>query len=391
VTASAVAAVLAVGLLSTIPAAANADARCGHGQTALAAEVCAASGDARGAKVLRTVQSVKEKYGARAVLFGVWQHGKPLVTGALGTSMPGVRASSDDHVRIGNVTESMMTTVLMKLVERHKIALSDTVAKWLPDVPHGDQVTILQLANGTSGYASFYTDAWTANFRADPFRHWTVDEEIAGGADQPLDFAPGTNWRFSDTNFMILGKVLEKAGGAPFATQLTHDVLAPLDLGDTAMTTTSAIPSPVLHGYDAERGDYQDSTFWSISWAANIGNTTSTIGDLAVWARALGKGTLLTSASHKQQFAPTTAGLGSFTDAQYYALGMVVSNGWIISNPNVPGYWDAVAYLPSKDMAIVLVVTAGQSSPQGPHYAIAGFDAVADLLTPSNRPQFPYG
>jgi hypothetical protein len=71
-------------------------------------------------------------------------------------------------------------------------------------------------------------------------------------------------------------------------------------------------------------------------------------------------------------------------------MGTIVSNGWIISNPNVPGYWDAVAYLPSKDLTIVLIVTAGQTSPPGTHYAIAGFDAVADMLTPSNRPGFPY-
>lgn len=387
--ASVVLAALVLGLLGA-PAAANADARCGQGKTALAADVCATTGDARGAKVLSIVKAVKAKYAARAVLFGVWQHGKPLVTGALGTSSPGVPASRDDHVRIGNVTETMLTTLLMKLVERHKISLTDTVAKWLPDVPHGDGVSIQQLATSSSGYASFYTDAWTANFRADPFRHWTVDEEIAGGADQPLDFAPGTNWRFSDTNFMILGKILEKAGGASIATQLTDTIFAPLDLGETAMTTTSAIPSPVLHGYDPERGDYQDATFWSIDWAANIGNTTSTIDDLAVWERALGKGTLLTKASHRQQLGPTTASLGPFNQAQYYAMGTIVSNGWIISNPNVPGYWDAVAYLPSKDLTIVLIVTAGQTSPPGTHYAIAGFDAVADMLTPSNRPGFPY-
>lgn len=390
-TASVATAVLALGLIGTAPIAANADARCGRGMTALAADVCAAAGDARGAKVLGVVGDVKATYGARAVLFGVWQHGKPVVTGALGTSSPGVPASRDDHVRIGNVTEAMTTTLLMQLVEQHKISLKDTVAKWLPDVPHGDRVTIQQLVTCTSGYASFYTDAWTANFQADPFREWTVDEEIAGGADQPLDFEPGTSWRFSDTNFMILGKILEKAGGDTVARQLTEGVFAPLDLAETTMTPTSAIPSPVLHGYDPERGDYQDSTFWSMSWAAGIGDTTSTIDDLAVWSRALGKGTLLTKASHKQQLAPTTAKLGSFNDAQFYAMGFTVSNGWLISNPNVPGYWDAVAYLPSKDMSIVMIVTAGQSSPPGTHYAIAGFDAVADLLTPSNRPKFPYG
>jgi CubicO group peptidase (beta-lactamase class C family) len=246
------------------------------------------------------------------------------------------------------------------------------------------------LASSTAGYASFYTDAWTAAFQADPFRAWTPAELISISTSQPMDFAPGTSWSFSDSNFVILGQVLAKAGRAPVPQQIQRLILNPLHLHDTQMTPTSYIPSPVLHAYDSERGDNQDSTFWSISWAPNNGDMTSDLSDLGQWAKTLGTGALLSAKSRARQFAPGTVGLGPFTTPKlYYGLGGLVANKWIFAEPGLIGYTGTVAYLPAQKLSVVIFTTANPDAPPGGQYALSIFNQVAPTLAPSSPPEVP--
>jgi CubicO group peptidase (beta-lactamase class C family) len=293
------------------------------------------------------------------------------------------------HFRIGNVTETFECTLLLQLVDQGKIRLDDPVSKWLPSLPNANKVTVGMLASSTAGYASFYTDQWTREFDADPFRAWTPDELISISTSQPLDFAPGTSWKFSDSNFVILGQVLEKAGGAPVPAQLQKLILGPLGLHNTNMTPTSYIPSPVLHAYNSERGNYQDSTFWSISWAPNNGDMTSDLADLGVWAKALGTGSLLSSSSHASQFAPNTVGLGPLTSKFYYGLGAIVSNGWYLAEPGLIGYTGLVSYQPASKISVVIFTTTQPNAPPGGQFAASIFNHVGSLLDPSSPPEIP--
>ena len=364
-------------------------ARCSSNQTAVAADVCVAKGDARARKVLAEIRALQTQYSLKSVVFGVWDGDTPLVSGAIGGSYPGVAADRAMHFRIGNVTETFETTLLLQLVDRGKIRLDDPVSKWLPSLPNANGVTVGMLASSTAGYASFYTDQWTSEFDADPFRAWTPEELISISTDQPMDFAPGTSWAFSDSNFVILGQVLAKAGGAPVPAQIQKLILNPLGLRNTRMTPTSYIPPPVLHAYDAERGDYQDSTFWSISWAPNNGDMTSDLSDLGRWARALGTGSLLSARSHARQFAPDTVGLGPLTSKFYYGLGAIVSNGWRLAEPGLIGYTGLVSYQPAKKLSVVIFTTANPDAPPGGQYAASMFNQVGAVLDPSSPPDLP--
>ncbi len=366
-----------------------ATARCSGNQVEAGTGVCVTNGNRVVLEVVDEVRALQAQYSLKAVIFGVWQGIRPLVSGALGTSYPGVPANRRMHFRIGNTTETFETTLLLQLVDRGKIRLSDPVSKWFPSLPNASKVTVGMLASSTSGYASFYTNQWTAEFDADPFRAWTPEELISIGTSQPLDFAPGTSWTFSDTNFVILGQILAKAGGAPVPVQIQRGILHPLHLDDTQMTPSSYIPSPVLHAYDSERGDYQDSTFWSISWAPNNGDMTSDLADLGVWARALGTGSLLSASSHARQFAPATVGLGPLTHGFYYGLGAVVSNGWYLAEPGLIGYTGLVSYQPQKHISVVIFATANPNAPAGGQYACGIFNRVGALLDPGAPPNIP--
>lgn len=367
----------------------SAIARCSSNQTAVAADVCVAKGDARASNALEAIRALQAQYSLKSVIFGAWVGGTQVISGALGTSYPGVPATRAMHFRIGNVTETFETTLLLQLVDQGKIRLDDPVSKWLPSLPNSNKVTVGMLASSTAGYASFYTDAWTTAFDADPFRPWTPAELISISTNQPLDFAPGTNWSFSDSNFVILGQVLAKAGGTPVPRQIQQRILNPLGLHDTQMTPTSYIPSPVLHAYDGERGKYEDSTFWSISWAPNNGDMTSDLSDLGRWAKTMGTGTLLSAKSRARQFAPDTVGLGPLTPKLYYGFGGLVANGWKLAEPGLIGYTGTVAYLPAKKISVVIFTTTNPDAPQGGQYAAAIFNHVAQTLAPSSPPLLP--
>ena len=379
-----------VSVTASSAAVAKEAASCASNQVAVAPDVCVAKGNARASKVLATIRALQSQYSLKSVIFGAWEGETQVISGALGTSYPGVPATRAMHFRIGNVTETFETTLLLQLVDQGKLRLDDPVSKWLPSLPSSDKVTVGMLANSTAGYASFYTDTWTQAFQTDPFRPWTPAELISISTSQPMDFAPGTSWNFSDSNFVILGQVLAKAGGAPVPQQIQRLILNPLDLHDTQMTPTSYIPSPVLHAYDAERGDNQDSTFWSISWAPNNGDMTSDLSDLGHWAKTLGTGALLSAKSRARQFAPGTAGLGPFTTPKlYYGLGGLVANKWILAEPGLIGYTGTVAYLPAQKLSVVIFTTANPDAPAGGQYALSIFNQVAPTLAPSSPPELP--
>jgi D-alanyl-D-alanine carboxypeptidase len=89
------------------------------------------------------------------MVFGVWVNGRQLVTGALGSELPGVRATRDMHFRIGNVTEAFTDTLLLQLVAQRKVSLNDPVSRWFPGLHRARQVTLRMLAASTSGYADY--------------------------------------------------------------------------------------------------------------------------------------------------------------------------------------------------------------------------------------------
>src|SRR5438046_4904189 len=121
-------------------------------------------------------------------------------------------------------------------------------------LPQSNKSTLKMLANQTWGYPDYETDpAWLAAFIADPFHIWTFEERLKYAFSRPTQFAPGTNWSYAHTNFMILGEILSKIGGKPLAALLREKVLVPMCLKNTTASQTSEIPSPVLYAYDSER------------------------------------------------------------------------------------------------------------------------------------------
>jgi CubicO group peptidase (beta-lactamase class C family) len=268
------------------------------------------------------IQKAMKTEHLRAVIVKVTQGDKVIISQAFGESMTGVPATTAMHFRNGAVAFAYLGTLLMEFVDERKVKLDDTIDHWTPTLPEANKLTLKMLANQTSGYPDYETDPkWLAAFIADPFHIWTFEERMKYAFSRPVQFAPGTNWSYSHTNFMILGEILSKIGNKPLDTLLREKVLDPMGLKNTVASQTSEIPSPVLHAFDSERRTalkipanisfYEESSFWNSQWGTPIGaNQTTTIDDMATTAVKVGSGALLSKSSYEAMTGPDLLGFG---------------------------------------------------------------------------------
>jgi D-alanyl-D-alanine carboxypeptidase len=352
-------------------------------------------------KVAAAAKRAIAKYHLKAVLVKVTKGTEEMATVAMGESMTGVPATVDMHFRNGSVAISYLATVLLQLVDEGKVGLDDTIDRWLPDALASDKVTLRMLSNCTSGYADFVEQkSFIDDLYKNPFRAWTTEEQLSYVADKPLLYEPGTNWSFAHTNWVRLGQALSAITGKPVDELIRERIVEPLGMRETQSYQTAAIPEPVLHAFDKERGTYEESTFWDPSWTLAKGSVMITdIHDLATSARAIGKGELVSEKSHKEQVGPSLVGLGGptkkcpkgvcvkQTSGFYYGIGTFIVGGWILQVPSFHGFGALQAYLPEKDLAIAASATLKEEAKVGLNGGQMVFNEIAAELAPDYPPR----
>jgi CubicO group peptidase (beta-lactamase class C family) len=384
---------------------------CVAGLSVLTAAPASAASSARQIDAL--VRTAVRTKGLNAVIVEARVRGRTVIRRAYGQSMAGVPATVNMHFRNGNVAAMYMSTLLLRLVEQHKAKLDDPVSKYVRGIPDGSRVTLRMLAGMTSGYKDYVrAPGFATRLYGNPFAPWTTKEQLnlALGPPDPLQFTPGTNFAYAHTNYVILGLALEKITRLPLQTALSRYVLRPLGLRNTQASQTPAIPPPVLHTYSSERRQFlgipagtpflEDSTFWNPSWTFARGSIETTdITDLTRTAIDIGQGRLLTRSDYRMQIAPRL-GFGheqdgcllcrKLTPAAGYGLGVFRVGPWIEAQPYFGGLGSVMAYLPSKRIAISVVVALGRgafSADGAPdNYSGPLFSQIAKVLAPGNTP-----
>ncbi len=156
-----------------------------------------------------------------------------------------------DRYRVASLTKTFVATVVLQLVAEGKVRLSDSVERWLPGlVPNGQAITVRELLNHTSGLFDYTTDRGYTKARiAHPDRIWLPRRLIAIAVGHKPVFAPGTDWSYSNTNFVLLGMVVEAATGSSLAAQLRSRIFRRLGLHSTSYPVSAALRGRVAHGY----------------------------------------------------------------------------------------------------------------------------------------------
>lgn len=265
--------------------------------------------------------------------------------------------TTDMHMRIGSVTKTFTGTVILQLAQEGKLSLSDPIDKYRKAIPNGDKITLEELVNMTSGIASYYTDAFLKRYYGDPTGTFTPDELIAYGVSASPIFEPGDMFYSSNTNSILLGKVIEAVTGNPVQTAFQQRIYDPLNLTQTSLPDGSPdLPDPHPQGYTLQNaktpGEPVNATNWNPSFGWTAGAIISTLADLLTYTRALGTGQGLLSAQSQTQR------LESFQPPSGHGLALYCAGGWVGHTGELPGFNINAFYDTTTDSTVVAMVNS---------------------------------
>ena len=293
--------------------------------------------------------------------------------------------SPEGAFRIGSITKMFTATVILQLAEDGVLTLDDTVAQWLPEVadqlPYGDEITVYQLLSHTSGIFSVVEHE---SYYADIFTEMVVDEETGAVSldcvqRDPNDtlaryvygkdalFEPGTSWYYSNTNYTLLGMIIEEAMDMPLAEAYQTNIYEPLGMESTFMDCYEDAVVDVVHGYTSSGDTMSDVTelHESVGWSA--GGMVSTASDLVMFARGLFGGALFDDP--ESLVAMTTTAPGSS-----YGLGMFIQEESMGHSGGIAGFRSAINYVPELDTVVVILYNIDGADPE---------QGLADMLNPA--------
>jgi D-alanyl-D-alanine carboxypeptidase len=282
---------------------------------------------------------------------------------------------ADLRFRAGSVTKSLVATVVLQLVAEGRLSLGDTVEGWLPGIlPYGDRLTIGRLLDHTSGVPNYTEAVFSALYESPEarLRSWAPRDLVGLVADQPPPAAPGGSWSYSNTGYILLGLIVEAAGGGPLGGELARRILGPLGLDGTVFPDGADLPDPSSRGYslpmgpdgEALDGPLLDFTVQDPAWAWAAGALVSTLEDLAGFFRALLAGRLLPPRLLAEMLATVPVPPGAIPLPLYdrYGKGLVELDtpaGHLVGDQGgIPGFLCVVLSVPDGRAQLALVVNA---------------------------------
>lgn len=289
--------------------------------------------------------------------------------------------TADTAIRIGSVTKTWTTTVILQLVQEGKLSLDDPISRYRPDVPNGDNITIEMLLRMRSGLYNYTFDPGMNEIMdAEPDHVFDPEELLAVAFEHEPVFAPGAEYQYCNTNTVLLGRVAEQIENAPLAELISDRVLDPAGASRSLLPAAddADIPAPFAHGYaigtnaetvdgplvldDAELAQLDagelvpiDRTFDNPSWAWAAGAGISTADDLAALAVALTDGTFLDEPMQAQRLDSVLPQKpASPPNVPKYGYGIVDFSGSFGHTGELPGYNTFAGRDPESGITLVV-------------------------------------
>lgn len=318
---------------------------------------------------INTLRSNNSLVGISAAVYvpgqGLWQ-------GVSGISSAGQNLTPNHAFLTGSIMKNFVAVMILQLEEADSLSIDDPLYKWLPRYNNIDSnITIKQLLNHTSGIYSFtdhpsFSTAITSNWN----RYWTPEEVVSQYVLAPY-FNPGTSWRYSNTNFVLLGMIISKITGTNLAEQLRSRFYTPLGMNRSFFEPQDTVSGPYAHNWVDLNGDGVPEDAFFIPRTALFSSTIGSSGvvanpeNLIRWSRALFEGSLLTQASMNKLISFVPAALSGVNG---YGLGTFRYN--VMGRPcyghggNLFGYSCMYMYYPVDSISISLMIN--QDADTGP-------------------------
>jgi D-alanyl-D-alanine carboxypeptidase len=277
-----------------------------------------------------------------------------------------------DRLRIGSLTKTFTATAVLQLVDQGVLQLTQAISKWVPAVPQANSITVEQLLRHTSGLYN-YTDnqAFFAEAQSkEGLRIWAPQELVEWATNENQVFPPGAGWAYSNTNYILLGMIIQEVTQKSLADYYFQKIFTPLNMTDTFLDDEGSIKSDVVPGYvshpedPTQFVDMGEIMHVSAAWAA--GGIVSTVEDLLVFCQALLRNQFLKPDSLGQMIDFIEATDPVYPMVNGYGLGLlsmeIAGETYYGHVGNIPGYSSLFAYQP--DVEVYLVVLMNQNYTQ---------------------------
>jgi CubicO group peptidase (beta-lactamase class C family) len=265
-----------------------------------------------------------------------------------------IPATPDTKFRIGSVTKQFTAAAILKLQENGLLSVTDKLSKFIPDFPRGDEVTIHQLLTHTSGIHS-YTEK--DDFLGNVTRTISPDSLVNLIKKDPYDFNPGEKWQYNNSGYFLLGYIISKVSGKPYAQYLKESFFDPLHMNNTGVHYAGIKLENEAKGYSRTGSKYVDALNWDMSWAGGAGSIYSTVDDLLKWNQALYGGKVLNEKSLTAALTPVVLKNGEEAGARYgYGLGFNKFRGEDIvgHSGGLHGFVTQLSYYPKEKLTVVM-------------------------------------
>jgi CubicO group peptidase (beta-lactamase class C family) len=265
---------------------------------------------------------------------------------------------------IGSVSKQFTAAVILLLAQDGKLKLDDPVGKYLPELTRANEVTIRQVLSMTSGYQDF----WPEDYVMTSMMKSTNPQQILDvWAKKPLDFEPGTEWQYSNTNYVVAGRIAEIAGGKPLIEQLQERIFKPLKMTGVFNSDASRLPASDPTGYYQHAlGPLRPSPKEGQGWMFAAGELAMPASDLALWNISMMNRTLLAPASYDAMFTEVKLKNGKGTG---YGLGVQVGDRdghrEIEHSGEVSGFVSENIVFPDDKAAVTVLTNEDASSAAG--------------------------
>ena len=224
--------------------------------------------------------------------------------------------------RIGSITKQFTACAILKLAEEGKLSLQDDITKHIKDYPsHGHTITIEHLLTHTSGIKSYTgMDEWTSEVRK---KDYSPKELIDFFKNEPMDFAPGEEFRYNNSAYFLLGYLIEILSGTAYEAYIDSVFFQPLDMHNSLYGNTSRIIKNRALGYQKNEDDFENADFLSMTQPYSAGSILSNVDDLFSWYDAVMKYQIVSKESLTKAHTASTLNNGKTTGYGY---------GWFIGN-----------------------------------------------------------
>jgi D-alanyl-D-alanine carboxypeptidase len=310
-----------------------------------------------------TARSVLAATGVPSASVVVVKDGRIAYRQAYGTARlaPPAAALASMRYAVGSVSKQFTATAVVMLAQEGKLSLSDAVSRYVPGLTRGDDVTVRELLSHTSGYQDYWPQDYVMPNMLVPT---TAQHILDVWAKKPLDFDPGTQWQYSNTNYVIAGRIIEQVSGMPLMQFLQTRIFAPLGMHSIADVNAGRLGETDAIGYYRHAlGPLRPAPKEAAGWLFAAGELAMTASDLAQWNISLIDRRLLSPAWYDTLTAPVLLKNGTDT---HYALGIFIGGApghrlWEHSG-EVSGFTSENIVLPDARAAVVVLTNQDAST-----------------------------